>query len=113
MAAPAAAEIYVVDQAAPGAADTNPGTEEKPFQSVQRGADAAQAGDTVCVMAGRYDERVRVRTGGAEGRPVVFGPCPDTRPAWEASTWAGVTSAWRASRSPPAGRRWPCNCGAA
>ncbi len=76
MAAPAAAEIYVVDQAAPGAADTNPGTEEKPFQSVQRGADAAQAGDTVCVMAGRYDERVRVRTGGAEGRPVVFRSLP-------------------------------------
>jgi hypothetical protein len=32
------AAVYVVDQAAPGAADTNPGTEEKPFKTVQRAA---------------------------------------------------------------------------
>ena len=62
---------YVVDQAAPGAADTNPGTEEKPFKTVQHAADAVRPGDKVFVMAGRYDERVRVKTGGAEGQPIV------------------------------------------
>ena len=64
--------IYVVDQAAPGAADTNPGTEQQPFKTVQRAADAAGPGDTVYVMAGTYDERVKVKTGGTEGKPIAF-----------------------------------------
>ncbi len=67
---------YVVDQAAPGAADTNPGTEEKPFKTVQHAADAAKPGDTVYVMAGKYDERVTVKAGGTEGKPVAFVAMP-------------------------------------
>ena len=66
------ADTYVVDQAAPGAADTNPGTEEKPFKTVQHAADTAKPGDTIFVMAGKYDERVRVKTGGTEGKPIAF-----------------------------------------
>ena len=41
----------MVDQAAPGAADTDPGTDENPFKTVQRAADAGKPGDTVYVMA--------------------------------------------------------------
>ena len=70
------AATYVVDQAAPGAADTNPGTEEKPFKTVQHAADAAKPGDTVFVMAGKYDERVKVQAGGAEGKRVAFVAMP-------------------------------------
>ena len=70
------ARFYVVDQAAPGAADTNPGSEAKPFRTVQRAADAAKAGDIVYVMAGRYPERVRVTAGGAEGEPIAFVAMP-------------------------------------
>jgi hypothetical protein len=66
------AAAYVVDQAAPGAADTNPGSEEKPFRTVQHAADVARPGDTVYVMAGKYDERIRVNIGGTEGKPVAF-----------------------------------------
>jgi hypothetical protein len=72
MAAQVGAATFVVDQAAPGAADTNPGTEEQPCKTVQHAADAAKPGDTVCVMAGKYDERVKVKTGGAEGKPIAF-----------------------------------------
>ena len=72
----AQATAYVVDHAAPGAADTNPGTAEEPFKTVQRAADAAKPGDTVYVMAGKYDERVKVKAGGAEGRPVAFVAMP-------------------------------------
>jgi hypothetical protein len=72
----ARAAVYVVDSAAPAAADTNPGSEEKPFKTVQHAADAAKAGDTVYVMAGRYDERIKVKTGGAEGRPIKFQAMP-------------------------------------
>ena len=68
--------VYVVDQAAPGAADTNPGTEEQPFKTVQHAADAARPGDTVYVMAGKYDERVKVKSGGTEGKPVAFVAMP-------------------------------------
>jgi hypothetical protein len=66
------AATYVVDQAAPGAADTNPGTEDKPFKTVQHAADVAKPGDTLYVMAGRYDERVKVKAGGTEGEPIAF-----------------------------------------
>jgi len=70
------AATYVVDQAAPGAADTNPGTEEKPFKTVQHAADTARPGYTIYVMAGKYDERIKVKAGGAEGRPVAFVAMP-------------------------------------
>jgi hypothetical protein len=64
--------MYVVDQAAPEASDMNPGTEQQPFKTVQRAADMAGPGDTVYVMGGRYDERVKVRAGGTEGKPITF-----------------------------------------
>ena len=67
---------YVVDQAAPGAADTNSGTEEKPFKTVRHAADVVKPGDTVLVMAGKYDERVKVRTSGVEGQPITLRAMP-------------------------------------
>jgi hypothetical protein len=70
------AATHVVDQAAPGAADTNAGTEEKPFKSVQHAADVARPGDTVFVMTGKYDERVKVKAGGTEGKLVAFVAMP-------------------------------------
>ena len=72
----AQAAMYVVDQTAPGAADSNPGTEEKPFKTVQHAADITGPGDTVYVMAGKYDERVKVKFGGTEGKPVAFVAMP-------------------------------------
>jgi hypothetical protein len=72
MAGHVRAATYVVDQAAPGAADTNPGPEDKPFKTVQHAADVAQPGDTIYVMAGKYDERVRVKTNGPEDKPIAF-----------------------------------------
>ena len=74
--APLRAAVYVVDRAAPAAADGNPGTEEKPLRTVQHAADAAKPGDTVYVMPGRYDERIKVKTSGAKGRPITFQAMP-------------------------------------
>jgi len=76
MAGQVQAATYVVDQVAPGATDTNAGTEDKPFKTIQHAADAAKPGDTVCVMAGKYEERVRVKAGGAEGQPITFRAMP-------------------------------------
>jgi hypothetical protein len=64
--------MYVVDQAAPGAADTNTGTEEQPFKTAQRAADVAKPGDTIYIMTGKYNERIKVKAGGMKGRPVTF-----------------------------------------
>jgi hypothetical protein len=72
----AGAATYVVDQAAPGAADANTGTEEKPFKTVQRAADVVKPGDTVFVMAGKYDERVKISTSGADGQPIILRSMP-------------------------------------
>jgi hypothetical protein len=76
MAGQVQAVTRVVDQAAPGAADSNPGTEEQPFMTVQHAANAAKAGDTIYVMAGKYNERVKVKSGGTEGKAVAFVAMP-------------------------------------
>jgi Tfp pilus assembly protein FimV len=47
--------VYVVDQAAPGAADTNTGAEENPFKTVQRAADVVKPGDTLWSIASRLE----------------------------------------------------------
>jgi len=72
----AQAAIYVVDRTAPGAGDTNPGTEEKPFKTVQHAVGVIRSGDTVFVMAGNYEERIRVTTSGEEGRPITLRAMP-------------------------------------
>jgi hypothetical protein len=72
----ARAVVYVVDQAAPGAADTNTGLEDKPFKTVQHAADVAKPGDIIYVMAGKYDERIKVKASGAEGQPIRFQAMP-------------------------------------
>jgi len=60
---------YFVDQNNPSASDSNPGTEARPWRTLQRaGTQALQPGDTVYVKAGTYD----VRSGGAWNRPAVI-----------------------------------------
>jgi len=73
---PMHAATYVVDQAAPAAADANPGAEQSPFKTVQRAVNEAKPGDTILVMAGKYDERVRVKTSGTEGQPITLRAVP-------------------------------------
>ena len=73
---PVRAVTYVVDQAAHGAADTNPGTEAKPFKTVRRAADMVKPGDTIFVMAGIYDERIKIRTSGVGGQPITLRAMP-------------------------------------
>jgi hypothetical protein len=52
--------------------DRAAGTSAAPFRTVQRGAEAAQPGDTVLVAPGIYRERVAPPRGGSEGKPIVF-----------------------------------------
>src|SRR5579859_6914137 len=75
-ALPAPASVYIVDQAASGAADTNVGTEQKPFKTIQHAANLSKPGDVIFVMAGHYPERVKLKASGAEGLPITFGARP-------------------------------------
>lgn len=48
----------------PSGSDSNPGTQAQPWQSIQKAANVAVAGDMVIVAAGNYTERVRVTHSG-------------------------------------------------
>jgi hypothetical protein len=67
---------YVVDGVAPGATDSNTGTEERPFKTIQHAVDLAKAGDNVLVMEGKYDERVKVRGSGEDSAPITVRATP-------------------------------------
>ena len=69
MAPIALAETFHVS---PAGDDRAAGTAAAPFRTVQRGAEAAQPGDTVLVASGIYRERVAPPRGGADGKPIIF-----------------------------------------
>src|SRR5437870_6511849 len=51
--------------------DTNPGTDTKPFRTIQKAATLARAGDTIYVRGGVYKESVLLRYSGAPGQPIT------------------------------------------
>ncbi len=57
---------------APSGSDNNPGTIAAPFQTIQRAANAAVAGDVVEIRAGVYRETVIPANSGSVGAPVTF-----------------------------------------
>lgn len=72
-----AAEFWV----SPGGSDSNPGTEDQPFQTLEAGRDALRAakgegGGTVWLMEGRYERRATFEIdqmdSGTQTDPVVF-----------------------------------------
>ncbi len=57
----------------PEGSDSNPGTEDKPWKTIQRAADTAAPGSTITIKAGTYFERVNIRLSGASAdKPTVF-----------------------------------------
>ena len=63
-----AAEYFV----SPGGCDKADGTVAKPWRTIQRAADVAQAGDTVTIRGGTYREWVKPANAGRAGAPIVF-----------------------------------------
>ena len=56
--------------------DSNPGTEQWPWRSVQRAADTLTAGETVYIKQGTYYERIWIQNSGTPGNFITFAAYP-------------------------------------
>ena len=66
------AELYVA-QNDPAAADTNAGTEAKPFKTIQPAVDASKVGGTIYIKAGTYTEAIRIhKKSGTMDAPITI-----------------------------------------
>ena len=78
---PSVGKTYWVDGAATNAADTNSGTADRPWKSLQRAGSAKelQPGDAVLVRNGVYREALTITVSGAPGRPLTFAAAPGAK----------------------------------
>ena len=80
LAAPCAfaAQIFVAGSD-PKADDKNSGTEALPFQTIQAALDKAQAGDTIWVKQGIYEEELLPKSSGNMETPITLSAWKDDR----------------------------------
>jgi len=64
------AEMYYVNTS--GGDDNNPGSQDKPWQTLGHASGKVKAGDTVTVAPGDYPEAVVIAASGTEAEPVTF-----------------------------------------
>jgi hypothetical protein len=94
---PVFTRTYYVDNRNPKAADSNPGTLERPFLTINKAARVLQPGERVVIMTGVYRERVDPARGGtgpdkvisyeaAPGAQVVVKGSRLVKTGWEPST---------------------------
>jgi parallel beta-helix repeat protein len=86
---------YYVDKNNKSASDSNPGTADMPWKTIQRGANVAKAGDTVFVKKGIYYEWVDVKNSGEAGKPITFKVYPGDKPIIDGTgvavpSWKGL-----------------------
>ena len=64
---------------APNGDDSNPGTLERPWRTIQKAADTLLAGDTVYLRQGIYAEHVRPKNSGQPGKEIAYLSFPGER----------------------------------
>ncbi|MFK4333493.1 hypothetical protein ABH955_004155 [Bacillus sp. RC240] len=52
--------------------DSNPGTLDQPFATIQKAANVAKEGSIVYIRGGVYNQKVHVAHSGASGAPITF-----------------------------------------
>jgi len=57
---------------APDGNDSNPGTLDSPWKTIQHATETLQAGDGVYLRNGTYNEHVRIEVSGEGGTPIVY-----------------------------------------
>lgn len=85
---------YYVD--ASGGADTNPGTLDKPWKTLQKAADSVSAGDTVFIRQGVYSS-MSLKKSGTQNNPIIFQAYPGEHPVIDGGGWAGITDYYASS----------------
>jgi hypothetical protein len=61
---------------APTGSDSNPGTEAQPWRTIQKAANTLDAGDTVYIRAGTYQEQVEALNSGSGGNYITYAAYP-------------------------------------
>jgi len=71
-------QISCTHYMAPTGDDSNPGTQDAPWRTLQHAADTAEPGSTVCLHAGTYEEAetVNFTRSGEAGAPITFAAAP-------------------------------------
>lgn len=91
--------------------DTNPGTVNKPFRTIQYAVNHLNAGDTLLVRAGVYQETINIRQSGTVNQPITIAAYPGEQvvidgayqlPAVPAAGWARCNQ----TLSPPTCFHW-------
>lgn len=82
--------------------DTNPGTREQPFETIDTGARIAEPGDSIIVHEGVYRECVRPARSGTDEQPIVYtvaaGERVEIKGSERISNWQPQSSnVWKAS----------------
>ena len=70
------ADVFV----SPAGDDGGPGTVDRPFRTIQRGANRLEPSDTCYVREGVYRESVTLENSGIKGQPVRLRAYPGERP---------------------------------
>ncbi len=60
--------------------DSNQGTKESPFRTIQKAADIVKPGDTVSVRGGTYNEKVTIKNSGTQKSYIIFQNYPEETP---------------------------------
>ncbi len=75
--ASASAATYYV---APTGKDSNAGTIDAPFGTIQKGVDVSKPGDVVLIRGGTYHERLHIRRSGTAAQPIRIAAYPNELP---------------------------------
>ena len=92
LAAPVQAARFEVAQGHFRAADSGPGTAERPWKTISKAAASVGPGDLVVIHGGVYRERVVVKTDGTAAQPIRFAAAPGE---WVVLTGADRLTGWK------------------